>query len=114
MTPFLVEECHEDGNCTGRIVWADAINDETLPRTHALHAAVLDIAADALIINVDGVGCNSVADLHATYPFLVTGALERLADLAGAAAGMAQAEIAAAEALEAEQRAAETPPAPEE
>lgn len=78
MTPYLLEEIDDAGHAFGRIVW----DIDDAPELHNRHGALLDLLSGEMLINVDGLGCNSADELIAMYPGLIAAALAQHADLA--------------------------------
>lgn len=68
MKPFLIEEVHDDGHVTARIVWGETFDE---PEIHATHGTVLDIVAGEVIVNVDDLGSNTAEELAAAYGWLI-------------------------------------------
>lgn len=68
MKPFLIEEIHEDGHASARIVWDETFDE---PEIHAARGAVLDILAGEIIVNVDELGSNSAEDLIEAHGWLI-------------------------------------------
>lgn len=101
MKPYVLEEIDEFGNAFGRVVWCETFD---VPELHTRHGGVLDIVTGEMVLNVDDLGCNTAKEMEAAYSWLIGPARVQFSAQAEAATDLATiaAEIATAEAAEAD------------